>query len=89
MPEQVSDQLGGGPVAGSDQVADTVSGCLLYTSDAAESITPPRWWGWFAITPTGWPFRRTRAVTMLRAQRGESSSIELESATQRITERTS
>jgi hypothetical protein len=58
-------------------------------SEAAESITPPRWCGWLATTPTGCPFSRISAVTMLRAQRGESSSIELESPTQRITERTS
>ena len=58
-------------------------------SEAAESITPPRWWGWLATTPTGWPLRRVSAVTMFRAQRGESSSIELRSQMQRITARTS
>ena len=58
-------------------------------SEAAESITPPRWCGWFAITPTGAPFSRVIAVTMFLAQRGESSSIELESEMDRITARTS
>ena len=38
------------------------------------SITPPRYRGWLAITPTGRPSMRASAVTMLRAQRGETSS---------------
>ena len=56
---------------------------------ASASITPPRYQGWFAITPTARPSIRQKAVTMLRAQRSDTSSSSALSTIARITWRTS
>ena len=57
--------------------------------DASASITPPRYQGWLAITPTGRPSIRQKAVTMLRAQRSDISRISPLSTSALITSRTS
>ena len=56
---------------------------------ASASITPPRYQGWLAITPTGRPSMRASAVTMLRAQRSDTSSSAPPSTSASITPRTS
>src|SRR5436305_685892 len=56
---------------------------------ASASITPPRYRGWLAMTPTGRPSRRATAHTMLRAKRGEISICSPPSESARTTVRMS
>ena len=58
-------------------------------SAAALSMTPPKRRGWLATKATGRPSIRARAVTMFRAQSGESSSRLSSSAIAAATSRTS
>jgi hypothetical protein len=57
--------------------------------EASASITPPRYHGWFAMTPTARPSIRQKAVTMFRAQRSDTSRSSSLSTSARITLRTS